>query len=91
MQRRATGQLQYVNHVPVRNVPISRARFGTELYIGRKKPRVPKGAKRTRGHARPWWEGFGLSLQLPILGTSESMGHHDSEIMDDRGIDRDDA
>jgi hypothetical protein len=33
----------------------------------------------------------GLALQLPILGTSESMGHHDSEIMDDRGIDRDDA
>jgi hypothetical protein len=32
-----------------------------------------------------------LALQLPILGTSESMGHHDSEIMDDRGIDRDDA
>jgi hypothetical protein len=32
-----------------------------------------------------------LALQLPILGTSESMGHHDSEIMNDRGIDRDDA
>src|ERR1700677_212473 len=32
-----------------------------------------------------------LALQLPILGTSEPMGHHDSEIMNDRGIDRDDA
>jgi toxin FitB len=35
--------------------------------------------------------GIGLALQLQILLTSESMGHHDSEIMDDRGIDRDDA
>jgi hypothetical protein len=33
----------------------------------------------------------GLALQLRILLISESMGHHDSEIMDDRGIDRDDA
>src|SRR5271163_110321 len=32
-----------------------------------------------------------LALQLPILGTSESMGHHDSEIMDDGGLDRVDA
>jgi hypothetical protein len=32
-----------------------------------------------------------LALQLRILLISESMGHHDSEIMDDRGIDRDDA
>jgi segregation and condensation protein B len=40
---------------------------------------------------RTFLEAFGLALQLPILGTSESMGHHDSEIMDDRGIDRDDA
>jgi Iron-dependent Transcriptional regulator len=33
----------------------------------------------------------GLALQLRILLISESMGHHDSEIVDDRGIDRDDA
>src|SRR6202034_584175 len=32
-----------------------------------------------------------LTLQLPILGTSESMGDHDSEIMDDGGLDRGDA
>jgi hypothetical protein len=32
-----------------------------------------------------------LALQLHILGTSESMGHHDSEIMDDGGLDRGDA
>jgi hypothetical protein len=40
---------------------------------------------------RRWGRIGCLALQLPILGTSESMGHHDSEIMDDRGIDRDDA
>ena len=32
-----------------------------------------------------------LALQLHIFSISESMGHDDSEIMDDRGIDRDDA
>jgi len=32
-----------------------------------------------------------LALQLHIFSISESMGHHDSEIMDDWGIDRDDA
>jgi len=36
-------------------------------------------------------KGMSLTLQLRILLISESMGHHDSEIMDDRGIDRDDA
>jgi hypothetical protein len=33
----------------------------------------------------------GLALQLHILATSESMDHHDSEIMDDGRIDRGDA
>jgi hypothetical protein len=33
----------------------------------------------------------GLALQLHLFSISESMGHHDSEIMDDRGIDRGDA
>jgi hypothetical protein len=32
-----------------------------------------------------------LALQLHILATSESMDHHDSEIMDDGRIDRGDA
>jgi hypothetical protein len=32
-----------------------------------------------------------LALQLHFFSISESMGHHDSEIMDDRGIDRGDA
>jgi hypothetical protein len=40
---------------------------------------------------RRWGRIGGLALQLRILLISESMGHHDSEIMDDRGIDRDDA
>jgi len=30
---------------------------------------------------------YGLALQLRIVSISESMGHHDSEIMDDRSID----
>jgi hypothetical protein len=34
---------------------------------------------------------LGLTLQLHLFSISESMGHHDSEIMDDRGIDRGDA
>jgi hypothetical protein len=36
-------------------------------------------------------EGGILALQLHILASSESMGHHDSEIMDDGGLDRGDA
>ena len=32
-----------------------------------------------------------LALQLHFLLTSESMGNHDSEVMDDRCIDRGDA
>ncbi len=32
-----------------------------------------------------------LALQLHFLLTSESMGFHDSEVMDDRFIDRGDA
>ena len=32
-----------------------------------------------------------LALQLRILLISESMGHHDSEIMDDGWLDRDDT
>jgi hypothetical protein len=46
MQRRATGQLQHVIHVPLRDVPISRARSGTEPCTQRpqKAPR-PRGGK----------------------------------------------
>jgi len=43
--------------------------------------------KRNLSKIRP----HSLALQLHILGTSESMGHHDSEIMDDGGLDRGDA
>src|SRR5450759_185819 len=35
--------------------------------------------------------GFYLALQLRFLRSSESIGHHDSEIVDDRYFDRDDA
>jgi hypothetical protein len=37
------------------------------------------------------FESRRLALQLHILATSESMDHHDSEIMDDGRIDRGDA
>ena len=33
----------------------------------------------------------GLALQLRFLRSSESIGHHDSEIVDDGSFDRDDA
>src|ERR1035437_4902476 len=33
----------------------------------------------------------GLALQLRFLRSSESIGHHDSEIVDDAYFDRDDA
>ena len=34
---------------------------------------------------------LGLALQLQVFPISESMGHHDSEIMDDGWLDRDDT
>jgi hypothetical protein len=52
---------------------------------------MPDSIEESQKAQLPKIRPHGLALQLPILGTSESMGHHDSEIMDDRGIDRDDA
>src|SRR5918994_535089 len=45
---------------------------------------VPQLAKRRRSRRT-------LALQLRFRRTSESIGHHDSEIMDDRGFSRDGA
>jgi hypothetical protein len=59
-----------------------------EEYFGidflRHEPREPTNS----GHHDAY---SGLALQLHILATSESMDHHDSEIMDDGRIDRGDA
>src|ERR1035437_7684179 len=44
---------------------------------------VPNGSVR--------WAPVRLALQLRFLRSSESIGHHDSEIVDDGYFDRDDA
>jgi hypothetical protein len=54
--------------------------------------RLAKGSKNAKGgFCRLRQPVPGLALQLHLFSISESMGHHDSEIMDDRGIDRGDA
>src|ERR1700677_5385937 len=52
---------------------------------------MPHPAEESQKHNLSKIRPHSLALQLPILGTSGSMGDHDSEIMDDGGLDRGDA
>ena len=79
--------------------PLSRGWRGARLR-GKRRPRWQGGARRLKGRSlAPRSRRLGgrarrrlkLALQLHILASSKSMGHHDSEVMDDGGLNRGDA
>jgi hypothetical protein len=64
--------------MPTRPIERGQQPWNKELLIGQKKPLEPKHV---------WSIRVRLALQLRFLPTSESMGNHDSKIVDAGSVD----
>src|SRR5713101_7621714 len=62
-------------------------RVRREIRRGQNDCREIRDIRQARGQARSGNRRFGLALQLPFLKVSESMGNHDSNIVDAGSVD----